>query len=199
MLLDQKRTQRIVKITAVLTSLAFGGIALVVVLAIFFGVGMGGGGSDPAKERISQAQDRVKAEPTNAAAWDQLATAQYVAGHKKEAIEASQKSISLAPHDYARTQTLAQMYSDSQQHQKAMDVISAFIDKNPDSAEAYLQLGGAAQTAGKTQIARLAYQRFLQLDPHNPSAGQVRQQLKTLAPPGSPTVSSSPKAAAPRR
>lgn len=181
MLLDQKRTKRLVKVSAVVTALAFGGIALIVVLAIFFGIGAGGAG-DPAKERVTQARERVDRQPDNAAAWDQLATAQYTAGDTDGAITSSKRAIALAPHDFSRTQTLSQIYSDSNRHQQAMNVINDFIEKNPDSAEAYLQLGGAAEAAGKPQVARLSYEKFLQLDPQNPSAGQVRERLKTLAP-----------------
>ncbi|MCB0881954.1 MAG: tetratricopeptide repeat protein [Thermoleophilia bacterium] len=178
MLLDQKRTQRIVKISAILTSIAFGGIALVAIVAIIFG-GLGGS-TDATKERVDQARERTQSQPTNAAAWDQLATAEYAAGHKAEAIAASRKAITLAPNDFSRTQTLVRIYTQEDQPDQAMRVVSAFIDKNPRNADAYLQLGGAAEAAGKTQVARLAYQKFLELDPNNPSAAQVRDQLKTL-------------------
>lgn len=178
MLLDQKRTQRIVKISAILTSIAFGGIALVAIVAIIFG-GFGGSG-DATQERVDQARERAESQPTSAAAWDQLATAEYAAGHKKEAIEASQKAIALAPNDFSRTLTLVRIHTQDGQPGQAMRVVERFIDKNPRNADAYLQLGGAAQTAGKTQVARLAYQKFLELDPNNPSAAQVRQQLKDL-------------------
>ena len=54
-------------------------------------------------------------------------------------------------------------------------------ERNPDNAEAFLQLGQLAEQAGRTDLARLAYQRFLQLQPDDRLADEVRARLKELA------------------
>lgn len=176
MLLDQKRTQRIVKITAVLTSIAFAGLGIVVIAVIMLG---GASGATEA-DRVGAARERVQQQPENPAAWDQLATAEYLAGNKDAAVTASRKSISLAPRDFTRRLTLVRIYKESGQPQLALKEIQSYIDKNPNDAEAFLQLGGTADEAGNPVMARLAYQKFLSLDPENPSAAQVRQRLKNL-------------------
>ncbi len=176
MLLDQKRTQRIVKIAAVLTSVAFAGLGIVVIAVIM----LGGGGNATEADRVTAARERVEQQPQNASAWDQLATAEYLAGNKDAAIKASRKSIALAPREFTRRLTLVRIYKESGQPQLALKEIQAYIDKNPNDAEAFLQLGGTADEAGNPIMARLAYQRFLTLDPQNPSAAQVRERLKAL-------------------
>ncbi|MEQ9092930.1 MAG: hypothetical protein RLN63_02375, partial [Miltoncostaeaceae bacterium] len=47
-------------------------------------------------------------------------------------------------------------------------------------AEAFLQLGQAAQGVGRTAVARLAYQRFLDLEPESARAEAVRELLAQL-------------------
>ncbi len=62
----------------------------------------------------------------------------------------------------------------------AIAVVQTFSAANPKNTDALLQLGQLAQTAGRTQLARLSYQTFLRLAPDDPSADAVRDQLKTL-------------------
>jgi tetratricopeptide (TPR) repeat protein len=53
----------------------------------------------------------------------------------------------------------------------------------PRNSGAWLQLGQAAQTAGNTTTAVNAYKQFLKLDPTSSNAQQIREIIKTLAPP----------------
>jgi regulator of sirC expression with transglutaminase-like and TPR domain len=58
---------------------------------------------------------------------------------------------------------------------------------NPNDATTQIQLGQAAQAANDTKIAIAAYKKFLKLAPSDPLAPQVKQVLKTLAPPAKAT------------
>ena len=70
-LLDQKRTRRMVQVIAILTSLAFAGVIFVVLGLIFFG----GGGSTVADHELSDARALVEERPNDADAWERLASA----------------------------------------------------------------------------------------------------------------------------
>ena len=62
----------------------------------------------------------------------------------------------------------------------AIVVVQKYTAAHPKDAEALLQLGQLAQTAGRTSLARLSYQAFLNLAPDDPSADAVKAQLKQL-------------------
>jgi len=54
------------------------------------------------------------------------------------------------------------------------------VKLTPNDPNAQIQLGQAAQNAQDTAVAIAAYTKFLKLAPHDPLAGQVKQQLKAL-------------------
>ncbi len=176
MLLDQKRTKRLVKITAVLTSLAFAGVAVVIIAVIIFG-----GTPSATGQQVSDARARVETEPANAVAWSRLAQALDADGQPGEAITAARRAVSLAPRDYSRTLTLVTLLEKYNRPNDALRAIQAFTKRNPKDADAFVQQGRLAQDLGLVALARLSYQTYLQLDPDGPTAAAVRQQLQALA------------------
>ena len=62
-----------------------------------------------------------------------------------------------------------------------------YTARNPEDAEAFLQLGQQAEQAGRTQLAQLAYQTFLRLEPDDPNAEAVRDRLNELSGAGTTT------------
>jgi cytochrome c-type biogenesis protein CcmH/NrfG len=175
-LLDQKRTRRTVQVVAILTSLAFGGVIIVVLGLIFFG----GGGASPAEQVLDDAKARVEAQPNNPDAWEELASAYSGNEQPAEAIDAAEKAVELAPNQLRRIQTLVSLQIRGGDNAAAVTTLQTFTQDNPQNAEAFLQLGQIAQQAGRTDLARLAYQRFLQLAPDDRLAEDVRAQLEEL-------------------
>ena len=176
MLLDQKRTRRTVQIVAILTSLAFGGVIIVVLGLIFFG----GGGTSAAEQVLDDAKARVEAEPRSADAWEELASAYSGNDQPAEAIDAAERAVTLAPRDYRRVQTLVALKVRGADTAGAIVTLQGFTQANPGNAEAFLQLGQLAENAGRTDLARLSYQRFLQLEPDDRLAEDVRARLDEL-------------------
>lgn len=177
MLLDQKRTKRTVQVVAILTSLAFGGVIIVVLGLIFFG----GGGTSPAEQVLNDAKARVEEHPNNPDAWEELASAYSGDDQPAEAIKAAEKAVSLAPRDLRRIQTLVALQVRASQQGAAVETLQGFTERNPGNAEAFLQLGQLAEQAGRTDLARLSYQRFLQLAPDDRLAEEVEARLQKLA------------------
>lgn len=175
MLLDQKRTKRIVQVVAILTSLAFAGTIFVVMGLVFFG-----GGSSPERDQVNELKELVKDNPDDADAWQQLSSAHIAAGDDAEAIAAGQRSVTLNPASFRNASTLVLAYQEAGDDAGAIRVLSDFTARNPKNADGFLALGQTAQLAGQTATARLAYQRFLTLEPDSPQADSVRQQLASL-------------------
>jgi regulator of sirC expression with transglutaminase-like and TPR domain len=79
-------------------------------------------------------------------------------------------------------------YSSYQQAQaNAEKTYQSMVKLTPADPNAQLELGQAAQAANDTPVAVAAYEKFLKLAPHDPLAGQVKQQLTLLKPSSSGT------------
>jgi len=182
-LLDQKRTRRTVQVVAILTSIAFAGVIFVVLGLILFG----GGGESAEDQLLSEARTRVEAEPRNADAWEQLASAYRAKEDYPEAINAAQRALKLAPNDFSRVQVLLQLQLDTGNTAGAIAALEAYTARNPRDADAFLQLGQQAEAAGRTPLARLSYQTFLRLAPDDANADAVRQRLEELQSGGATT------------
>jgi cytochrome c-type biogenesis protein CcmH/NrfG len=175
-LLDQKRTKRMVQIVAILTSLAFGGVILVVMGLIFFG----GGGQTQADILLDEAKTRVENEPRSADAWEQLASAYAGTEEFDQAIEAAQRAVALEPGNFRRLQTLVSLQVRQNDTAGAIAVLQEYTTRNPRNGEAFLQLGQLAEQDGRTPLARLSYQAFLRLEPDDPNADLIQQRLDDL-------------------
>ncbi|MEQ8833724.1 MAG: tetratricopeptide repeat protein [Miltoncostaeaceae bacterium] len=175
MLLDEKRTKRIVQVVAILTSIAFVGTIFVVLAIVLFG-----GGASPERDQVNEIQSLVEDAPENADLWQQLASAHIAAGDQQEAVDAAQRSVDLAPDSFRNVSTLALALQQAGDDEGAVDALQEFTNRNRQNAEAFLQLGQAAQGVGRTAVARLAYQRFLDLEPESARAEAVRELLAQL-------------------
>lgn len=179
MLLDQKRTRRIVQVVAILTSLAFAGVIFVVIAFVIFG---GGGGTQGVNsELIGAAQDRVDAAPNDPDAWGQLAAAYAADQDFVQAIPAAERAVELSGgDDYAPVRTLVSLQIQNNNPDGAIEALAAFTARNPDNADAFLQLGTLADQNARTQLARLSYQRFLVLSPDDTQAPTIRDRIREL-------------------
>jgi tetratricopeptide (TPR) repeat protein len=176
-LLDQKRTRRTIQVVAIFTSIAFGGVIIVVLGLVFFG----GGSASAEDQLLSDAKTRVQQEPKNPDAWEQLASAYRAKNEVPQAVAAAQKALSFAPNDFSRLQTLISLELDQGNPAAAIAALSDFTLHNPKNADAFLQLGQQAQAAGRTQLARLSYQAFLRLAPDDSNAAAVKARLNQLS------------------
>lgn len=178
MLLDQKRTKRFVRVGAIIATAGVVAIAGIVIAMAIFGVGGSSSG-----QQIKDARHLVEQQPTSPVAWDRLASAYRADGQTDKAIEAAQKAVSLAPHEFTRTLTLVKLFSDAGRPGQAIDAVQDYTRRNPQDAEGFLQLGYQAENNGRKALALLSYQRFLTLDPQNTSAEAVRKRMKALGAP----------------
>lgn len=185
MLLDQKRTKRIVQVVAVLTSLAFAGVIFIVLGLVVFG-----GGSSAESTLLGDARARVEQQPRDPAAWDALASAYLVNDQPREALAAARKAVTLAPDDLDRSISLATYAQQAGDPAASVAALQDYTRAHPQDAQGFFQLGQFAERAGRAPLAALAYQTFLRLSPTDPDAAAVRKRLGELR--AAPPVTTAP-------
>ena len=94
--------------------------------------------------------------------------------------DALQDPISNAVQTLLQTQESTAYSSYTQALSQAESTYQKLVKVTPNDPNAQIQLGQAAQNAQDTAVAIAAYTKFLKLAPHDPLAGQVKAQLKTL-------------------
>lgn len=197
MLLDQKRTRRNVKILAIVASLAFVG-ALIPILVISV-INAGGPPSE-----LSQARGNAKDHPKDPLAWERLAVEQARARTSRAddavVIDARKKALDLtpktAPERLDRTRALANAYRDGGKPEQGLAIMNNYTKARPTEAAGFRELGLYAVDIGNNPLARLSWQRFLDLAPNDPDASFIRQRLLQLPGPdtgkGTTTLSPTP-------
>jgi cytochrome c-type biogenesis protein CcmH/NrfG len=76
---------------------------------------------------------------------------------------------------------LSRLYQQQQDDlTKAESINTKIVKLNPKDANAQLNLGQAAQSAGDVQGAIAAYKKFIKLAPDDPTVALVKQQIKAL-------------------
>ena len=167
-----------VQVVAILTSLAFAGVIFVVLGLVFFGGG-GTSAQDQARQVLDERLTAVRANPT-ADGWQDVAFAYGGTGELDRAVAAQRKAVALAPADASRVAALAEFQRQNNDVDGAIASLQAFTARNPTNAQGFLNLGTAAEQAGRTALARLSYLAFLRLAPDDTNAAAVRQKLTTL-------------------
>ena len=167
-----------------LTSIAFVGVIFVVLALTVFGsegTGTSAGGVAGAGELISEAEKAIEENPNDAEAWSDLATAHAADNNLPEAIKAAEKSVELAPNEFRRTETLVALQIQDNNREGAVEALSEFTTENPDNADAFLQLGLVSEQAGRTQLARLSFEKYITLNPDDPTVADVRARIEAIA------------------
>ena len=111
-----------VQVVAIFTSIAFGGVIIVVLGLVFFG----GGSASAEDQLLSDAKTRVQQEPKNPDAWEQLASAYRAKNELPQAIAAAQKALSFAPNDFSRLQTVISLQLDQGDSAGAIAALSEY-------------------------------------------------------------------------
>jgi tetratricopeptide (TPR) repeat protein len=117
-----------------------------------------------------------KAEVEDAARLLATADQRYAAGRYAEAITAYRRAIALEPTAAARV-ALARALYDAHRDAEAMRELDRVIGANPRDASAWLLRGDIHQGEGRSDKARDAYQRYLELEPDGEQARVVRTIL----------------------
>lgn len=198
MLLDRKRVKFWQRIIFGFMALLMAGFGIAGVLGAF--PGCGGGGPAPVSERIEELEARVKASPRPATYLTLAEAYQQLAAEQQQGSDSQSAALTTAadyyeryieslgePQDAAATQklvdaytTLASLYTTLGDAEAVVRVYGQLTDLQPENADNYLFYAQAAENAGRTDLAILAYRRYLELEPDSQFATDVRSRLEEL-------------------
>ncbi len=134
----------------------------------------------PTLAKVVSAQAQTTAHPKDAAAWDALAAAFLNEQNLTGALTSALKATSLVPANAAYMDRLASVYTAASQSAAAVGVATDFTKRNPKVALGYYYLGSLAQQAGQKPVAKVAFEKYLQLAPNGPQSTAVRSSLASL-------------------
>jgi Flp pilus assembly protein TadD len=150
-------------------------VAFVGVLPVVLGLVVFGGGSDSQTQQILEdAESRVKTAPNSIEALVTLAALYRGAGRQQDEAVTLQKAVAVGAKDNQELQIL--LGGLAQQVGPRLQVLQAYTKSHPKDADAFLTYGQTAETANQTLVARLSYQRALQLAP---KGSTLRQNAQT--------------------
>jgi len=134
----------------------------------------------PSLAKVVAEQAQTTAHPKDAAAWDALAAAYLNEQNVTGALTSALKATGLAPTNAAYMNRLASVYTAASQATAAVGLATEFTKHNPKVALGYYYLGKLAVQANQKPVAKVAFEKYLQLAPAGPDAASVRSSLATL-------------------
>lgn len=170
MLLDERKTKRMVKIVSIICALGFVGVLPVVLGLVIFG---GSTSSDGTGQLINEAEAKVEANPNDLTAIVDLATLYRGAGRTQDAAVQFQKAIGIGPKTNDELQTLITGLSDNPGQKLA--VLQTYTKAHPKDADAFFTYATTAEQVGELLTARLAYQRVVQIGPKGATLAKQAQ------------------------
>ena len=183
-----------VVIVSIVCAVAFVGVLPVVLGLVVFG----GGSQDATSQLIDNAKKRVEQDPTSVSALVDLAVQYRAAGKPQDANATLQKALALGPKTRDDLQALNGAFSE--QPALKLQVLQTYTRAHPKDAEAFFDYGAAAEQVQQVIVARLAYQRAVELAPKGSSlrgnAQSALTRLKDTPVAPTPTVSTTPSAPA---
>lgn len=214
MLMDRKRINRWARWFAIMLALtfAFG--------TVFLGVGSSTGdifsgcdksspdsisSSSSLEDREAYYKSQVEQNPLDTDSMMALANL-YVdpdVGRYDDAIVYYTKSLEVAPNNAATLVLIGKANMSKGDYEAAVKSITLATQAAPSDAYNFFLLGQAAKSAGQNQTAILAWNRYLELNPNDPNAQLIRDEIAKLATlpavstPQTSTVPGSPGTTAP--
>ncbi len=174
-----------VVIVSIVSAVAFVGVLPIVLGLVVFG---GGGSGDPQQQLVEDAERRVQAAPNQVVPLVELAAAYRAAGRPQDEATALQKAIAAGPDDNNELQALVGGLS--QQPAQQLQVLAAYTKAHPKDADAFFTYGAAAERAGQTLAARLAYQQAVKTSRPGSTlrenATTALERLRNAPPPTTP-------------
>jgi cytochrome c-type biogenesis protein CcmH/NrfG len=156
---------------------------------------------DP-EEQISAAEKELEKDPKDPEKIKNLAALYYTSGRYDDALRVLQKGREVAPKDEEIPALIGQIYSQQAQTAKgekqkellaeAGDAFAASAETDPDNADAYLLAGQAYDQAGQPADAIEYYNGYLDLEPKDENAEQVKDRISALLEGGGKSGSAGP-------
>ena len=152
--------------------------------------GQGQGGQSPvvippasvmSPDEIRQLESLTKANPGNVQAWIALGNAQMDAQRFAEAIVAYQRALDLDPRNVDVRVDMGTCYRGVGQPERAIEEYKKASQIDPKHPMARMNAGVVyAFDLGRNAEAIKSFEKYLELAPNAPNAGQIRQEISRL-------------------
>ena len=130
---------------------------------------------------IQQLETIAKANPNNANAWTALGNALMDSQRFAEAIIAYQRSLDIEPKNVDVRVDMGTCYRGVGQPQRAIEEYQKASKYDPRHPMAHMNSGVVyAFDLGKKSEAVKSFEKYLELAPNAPNAGEIRQQVQQL-------------------
>lgn len=145
------------------------------------GLPTGGGAPVDYSKRIAEAEKLVAREPTNIRAWVMLGNDYFDTNQPQKAINAYQRALELNPNDTDVLTDQGVMYQRVQWFDKAVANFLKAQEINPKHLQSLYNLGIVySQNLNQPDKAIAAWTKYLELEPANPNAPQVRMMMEDV-------------------
>ena len=126
-------------------------------------------------------EEKAKANPKNAGAWAELGNAFMDSGRFNEAIDAYQKSLNIDPKNVDVRVDMGTCYKNIAKPDLALEEYHKALKINPNHPYAHRNSGVvlAFDLHDKAQ-GKKEFERYLELAPNAPDAGQIRHTIEQL-------------------
>ncbi len=144
------------------------------------------GVGSPAAPLISQdtirlAREAVKSDPKNVRAWTELGNLMMDARNFSEAVEAYQKALEIDPKNVDVRVDLGTCYRNSGKPNEAVKEYRKALEISPNHLLAHMNLGIVYTYDLKDKAQAIKeFEKYLQLAPNAPNAGQVKMEIQRL-------------------
>jgi cytochrome c-type biogenesis protein CcmH/NrfG len=171
-LLDQKKTRRMVVIVSIISAVGFVGVLPVVLGLVVFG-DSGGGANNQIEQLVRDAERKVQQSPNQVVPLVELAAQYRAADRPQDELATLQKAIAIGPKTGEELQSLVSGLA--QQPALQIQVLTAYAKKNPKDADAWFLYGATAERTGQVVAARLAYQNAAKYAPKGSTLAENAQ------------------------
>ncbi len=118
------------------------------------------------RQAIGRMREAVKADPSLAAAFAEMAAMLYRIGDNDRALDAYEIALEQQPMMRSALQGAAMVHRRKNEYGTAADLLQRILRHNPNDAEIWMNLGDIAVFQGDEIRARGAYQRAVGVDPN---------------------------------
>jgi tetratricopeptide (TPR) repeat protein len=129
-------------------------------------------------DAINGLESLIAAHPDFALAHNDLGVLYYQRGDKERCLRCYEQAVSLEPGNANYQKNLADFYLAEQgEVEKALGIYLAVLNDNPEDIDALMVAGHICTALGKTESAKVFYDRVLDVEPWNLEASERLEQL----------------------
>jgi tetratricopeptide (TPR) repeat protein len=139
-----------------------------------------GGPPAPVMQQIQELKERIKENPRDADAYEQLGDLYFNANMYDKALALYKQAVDFNREDLAARNNLAICYHLVGKDKEAFDELNTALKMAPNSQNLWITLGVISYEVGKIQQARDSLKKAIAIDPTSEAGVKAQKMLKDL-------------------